>query len=120
MRALQRITMSSSGVLLAVGVIHVASTPYFFGPPSASAAWFAGSGLALIFGGILNIALYRNPPSDRFTSLAQHTANGLLVWLGGFVVSQMPGIVSFVVLGAAIVQGLGTFASRRWRMQPAN
>jgi hypothetical protein len=93
--------------LIVIGVVHVVSTPFFFGPPSADAAWFAGSGLTLIFVGLLNLIVTRDPRSDRMVRWARHIANGLTVWLAGFVVSQLSDPVSFVVLMAAILQGAG-------------
>ena len=38
----------SSALLVALGVVHTAPTPVFYGRLSLGAPWFAGSGLAMV------------------------------------------------------------------------
>lgn len=44
---------------LSLGVIHTALTPLFYDRFSPDALWFAGTGLALVFLGLLNIVAER-------------------------------------------------------------
>jgi hypothetical protein len=55
MRRFYRIT----AFLLLIGVIHTALTPVFYPEFSPDALWFAGTGLALVFLSLLNIAAER-------------------------------------------------------------
>lgn len=48
-----------SSHFLMLGVIHTALTPVFYNEFSEDALWFAGTGLALIFLSLLNIAAER-------------------------------------------------------------
>lgn len=48
-----------SAYLLLIGVVHTALTPLFYNKFSPDALWFAGTGLALIFLSLLNIAAER-------------------------------------------------------------
>ena len=55
MRLFYRITAYS----LSLGVIHTALTPLFYDRFSPDALWFAGTGLALVFLGLLNLVAER-------------------------------------------------------------
>lgn len=55
MRLLYKITSYS----LSLGVIHTALTPLFYDRFSPNALWFAGTGLALVFLGLLNLVAER-------------------------------------------------------------
>jgi len=54
-RLFYRITAYS----LSLGVIHTALTPLFYDQFSPDALWFAGTGLALVFLGLLNLMAER-------------------------------------------------------------
>jgi len=110
---LRAIGLIGTALLLTIGVVHVASTPVIFGPPSDSAAWFAGAGLALVFSALLNLIVRRNDAPDRLVWWLQQVVNGLTVWIAGFVTSQLPGVLSFVVLSGAILQGSAGFLRLR-------
>lgn len=55
MRLFYRITACA----LSLGVIHTALTPLFYDRFSPDALWFAGTGLALVFLGLLNLMAER-------------------------------------------------------------
>lgn len=48
-----------TAVLLALGVVHTALTPVFARDTLEDAVWFSGSGLAVLFVGLLNLAARR-------------------------------------------------------------
>lgn len=77
--------------------------------PSVDAVWFAGSGLTLIFVGLLNLLVRRHPNPDAVSRIARTVANGMTVWFGGFAVSQLGDIVSIVILSAASLLAVGGF-----------
>jgi hydrogenase-4 membrane subunit HyfE len=49
-----------------LGVIHTAMTPVFYHAFTLDAIWFAGTGLALVFLGLLNIAANKSALSSNF------------------------------------------------------
>jgi hypothetical protein len=59
----------STLLIIALGSVHVLFTIPAYGRWTLNAMWFAGSGLALIFAGFLNLALLRNGESDRIVRL---------------------------------------------------
>lgn len=72
MRTLHRIC---AFLLIALGVVHTALTPVFYGRLSPGAMWFAGSGLAMIFVGFLNVAFGRVVGRDAVIRALCYAAN---------------------------------------------
>jgi MFS-type transporter involved in bile tolerance (Atg22 family) len=72
-------------LLVALGVVHTALTPVFYGRLSPGAMWFAGSGLAMIFVGFLNVALGRVVGRDTVVRALCYAAN-LLTLVFGFLI----------------------------------
>jgi len=68
----------SSSLLIALGIVHIALTPVFYGRFSLGAQWFAGAGLAIIFVGLLNITLSREGGRDRLVQICCYVANLLV------------------------------------------
>ena len=94
--------LASLGLLL--GVLHLALTLPMYGRLSLEALWFAGSGLAVVCCGLMDVvALRSRPPSTRWAVV---TANLLIA---GFFAAAWPllpdpqvaaGFVIFIVLAA--------------------
>lgn len=78
----------SSALLAALGGVHTALTPVFYGRFSHNALWFAGSGLAMIFVGLLNLTLSRDAGRDRLVRVFCHAANLLTLVFGALMVSM--------------------------------
>jgi len=76
-----------SCLLIGLGVVHAAMTPVFYGRLSPGALWFAGSGLAMIFVGFLNVAFNRNAGRDKLVRALCYIANLLTVIFGGMIVT---------------------------------
>ena len=72
---LRTLHIITSLLLIALGVVHTALTPVFYGRFSLNALWFAGSGLTMIFLGFLNIALNRTDGRDRLVRILCYVAN---------------------------------------------
>jgi hypothetical protein len=89
-----------SWLLVALGVVHTSLTPMFYGRLSVGAMWFAGSGLAMIFVGFLNIALSRGAGSDGLVRILCHTANLMTSVFGVMivVVNYEPQVIFGLVL----------------------
>jgi hypothetical protein len=73
-------------LLIALGVVHAALTPVFYGRLSPGAMWFAGSGLAMIFVGFLNVAFGRVVGRDTAVRALCYTANLLTLVFGVLIV----------------------------------
>jgi len=52
-------------LLVALGLVHIAFTPFAYRAFTQNALWFAGAGAALILCGFLNVAWLRNVGKDR-------------------------------------------------------
>lgn len=74
-------------LLVALGAVHAALTPMFYGRFSLSAMWFLGSGLTMIFLGFLNITLGRNAGRDRLAKILCNIANILCTGFGFLLVT---------------------------------
>jgi hypothetical protein len=90
----------SSALLTGLGVVHTALTPVFYGRLTLGALWFAGSGLAMIFVGLLNLTLCRDVGRDRLVRVFCHSANLLTLGFGLLFVTldREPQVVFGLVL----------------------
>jgi hypothetical protein len=90
----------SSALLVALGVVHTALTPVFYGRFSLGALWFAGSGLAMIFVELLNLTLGRDVGRDRIVRVYCYAANLLTLGFGLLFVTldQEPQVLFGLVL----------------------
>lgn len=75
-----------SWLLIALGVVHTALTPAFYGRLSLGAMWFAGAGLAMVFVGFLNVILGRDARRDALTRVLVYVSNLLTAVFGAMVV----------------------------------
>lgn len=73
-------------LLIALGVVHAALTPVFYGRLSPGAMWFAGSGLAMIFVGFLNVAFGRVVGRDTVVRALCYASNLLTLVFGVLIV----------------------------------
>jgi hypothetical protein len=55
-----------SWIILVLGVGHTMAIPIFYLGFTEDALWFAGTGLGLVFLGLLNLEVIRNPTSAGF------------------------------------------------------
>jgi hypothetical protein len=77
----------SAWLLVALGVVHTSLTPMFYSRFTLGALWFAGSGLAMIFLGFLNITFGRAVGRDRLVQVLSHIANLLCTAFGMMIVT---------------------------------
>jgi hypothetical protein len=89
-----------SGLLVALGVVHTALTPIFYGRFTLGALWSAGSGLAMISVGLLNLTLERDVGRDRLVRVFCHAANLLTLGFGLLIVmlDREPQVIFGLVL----------------------
>jgi hypothetical protein len=56
----------SAYILVGLGLIHTLATPIFYSGFTENALWFAATGLGLVFLGLLNLEVIRNPTPTGF------------------------------------------------------
>ena len=101
----------SAYVLIALGTGHTLLTPIFYPGFSADALWFAGTGLALLFLGLLNIAAQQNPITILLNLCVIANLMGL-VFLA-LVTFAVPEFQAFVALLAAFDLVVSALAFRK-------
>jgi uncharacterized membrane protein len=87
---MRRIDAIFGWIILALGVVHICVTPFVYSQFSQSAVWFAGSGLAGIFAGMLNLIRVRHAndvPALQTFSLITNLL--LLAWIVAGTVSML-------------------------------
>ena len=109
----------SSVLLVALGVVHTALTPVFYGRFSHNALWFAGSGLAMIFVGLLNLTLSRDVGRDRVVRISCYAANLLTAIFGVLMVAvnREPQVIFGFVL--IVLMTITAFTFRGTQNNPA-
>lgn len=112
---LRTIHIVSSSLLAALGFVHTALTPVFYGRFTMGALWFAGSGLAMIFVGLLNLTLSRDVGRDRLVRIFCHAANLLTLGFGLLFVAldREPQVILGLVLIVLMTTTAFTLANAR-------
>ena len=81
---------------LALGLIHTALTPLFYDHLSPAALWFAGTGLALVFLGLLNLAAERVGKAWLLTICI--AANSIMTVFCFFIITVLPEVQAYLGL----------------------
>src|SRR4051794_27060405 len=79
---MKRVQLIASILVVILGLLHIAVTFHDFDHLSINAVWFAGSGVAIVLAGFLNIALLRDVGNDKLIRAMCIFAN--VVFLIGF------------------------------------
>ena len=106
MRLFYRITAYS----LSLGVIHTALTPLFYDRFSPDALWFAGTGLALVFLGLLNLVAER--VWEVWALNICIAANLIGCVYGALVVIALPEIQAYAALLIFVAVATGSILAR--------
>lgn len=107
MRLQERIALV---IVLFLGVGHVVATVKYAPGVTEAAAWFSGSGLALVFVGLLNLLRIRSKEDTprRLCLLANLLT---LAWMA-LIVAVFPAVQSFFAAGAVLVMTIGGLVGR--------
>jgi len=100
----------SSYLLFILGVIHTLMTRVFYQPFSIDALWFAGTGLGLVFLGLLNITSLKIYMSSVYNITI--FANILFTLYSVFVVIVLPEPQAFIVILLIICALIGSITIR--------
>ncbi len=110
MGALNRI---ATAIVLFLGVGHVAATPRFAPGFTEGAAWFAGSGLTLVFLAFLNLSRLSSPEADgRLRRLCLIANAAALAWIV-FVAAMVPVLQAFLAAAAVLILTVVSLIQRR-------
>ena len=85
---LKRIDSTLISLVLILGVVHTAFTPVLYKTLSLDAVWFAGTGLALVFLGLLHLA--RQTSSSSLIVLLSCAASVMATTLSIAIVLKLP------------------------------
>jgi hypothetical protein len=99
----------SAYLLVALGTGHTLLTPVFYPGFSADALWFAGTGLSLLFLGVLNIVAERLP--DRGLHNLCVVANLIGTTFLILVTVTVPEFQAFMATLAAIIATAGSISN---------
>ena len=99
--AAEGVQAAMAWVFIVGGLMHTAATAISFPAASAAAAGFLGSGLALVYLGLLNLVALGRP----FARWPVHSANASALVFALFVLSQLPRAPQSyaMVLGAVVL-----------------
>jgi hypothetical protein len=113
MRVMRTINVVSTVVVILMGIGHTTFTPVFAPGWTQAAAWFSGSGLALLFIGLLNAArLWGRGDSGRTRVICLAGNLLTLLWIA-FVIVVLPVPQAFVVAAAILGATIGSLARTR-------
>lgn len=87
LRAIHKIV---TGLLIALGLIHILFTFHDYDEFSMRALWFASAGVAIILAGFLNIVLLRDVGKDQLVKLLCVLTNLIFVVMFFAVLFLMP------------------------------
>ena len=103
----------TTGLIIALGFVHLAFTAMEYASFSLDALWFLGSGLAIVYAGFLNVAVIRSTGDDRMVRVLGLIANLLLAGLFAGTLSLMRPPQVFVGLALFVIAGVCVLARSR-------
>lgn len=81
----------STGLIIALGLLHITFTWMDYAAFTLNAMWFLGTGVAIVLAGFMNLVLLRDVGKDRLVQLLCHLTNvtfALLFARAIFILSQ--------------------------------
>ena len=111
---IRRLLPALTGVALFLGLIHLGLSAFAWRDLNEGALWFAGSGLAIVLGGLVNGVMIRADPVDRVQRAVWVLANVLMAAFFGLawtVLKAPQVVVGGVVFALLCVGALSTRAS---------
>ena len=87
-------------LLILLGIVHTAFTPVFYNSFIPAALWFAGTGLLLIFGGLINLAYQKIP--NIYLKIMTIFANSILAVYTCLIIILISVFQAYVALGIVL------------------
>ena len=110
MKAVHKI---STGLIIALGLLHVLFTAHDYGEFTLRAMWFLGTGVAIILAGFLNVVLMRDVGRDRLVQWLCHLTNLTFTVLFTFALTLLSQPQVFVGVALFAVATISAFLSSR-------
>ncbi len=98
----------ATGLIIALGVLHIGFTYHDYDRLTMSAVWFIGTGVAIILAGFLNITLRRDVGRDRLVQWLCHGTNMLftLGFAGAILMLPQPQVlIGLLLFASATISG---------------
>ncbi len=108
---MRRLPIILAGIALALGLAHISLAALAPGAGSLGTLWFAGSGLAILVGGLLNLTMLRVERPDRLQKAAWLFANLALTAFFALALPLLPAPQTMV--GTVVFALLALHAGRR-------
>lgn len=89
-----------------LGVVHTAFTPVFYDSFIPAALWFAGTGLLLIFGGLINLAYQK--VQHPYLKVITTITNSILAVYTCLIVILVPVFQAYVAFGVVLCLLIGS------------
>lgn len=105
----------SAWVLVVLGIGHTLLTPLFYPGFTEAALWFAGSGLGLLFLGLLNLIVIMSASRAILNLCLITNLIGSVYTI--LVAVTLPVPQAFLAILASIGAAMGTFAARRFTFE---
>jgi len=100
-----------TGLIIALGLLHIGFTPFNYRSFDMDAMWFLGTGIAIILAGFLNLVVIRESGKDmliRILCLITNISFALLFGVALFQLGQPQVFVGLALFGMAGVCGFFT------------
>lgn len=101
-----------TGLIIALGLLHVLFTFHDYDEFSIRALWFASAGIAIILAGFLNIVLLRDVGKDSVVRLLSILSNLIFAVMFIAVLSLMPQAQVFFGAALFIVASITAFLQK--------
>jgi hypothetical protein len=95
-----------TGIIIALGILHVSVTFHDYDSFTVGALWFASAGVAIILAGFLNVILLRDMGKDRIVWLLCLITNLIFAVMFVLALRVLPQPQVFVGAGLFIVATL--------------
>ena len=97
-----------TGLIIALGLLHIGFTYHDYDRFTMGAVWFIGTGVAIILAGFLNITLRRDVSKDHLVQWLCHSTNIIftLGFAGAILMLPQPQVfIGLLLFASATVSG---------------
>lgn len=102
-----------TGLIVALGLLHVSVTFFDYDSFSVEALWFAGTGVAIILAGFLNLVLLRDVGRDKVVQILCVITNVVFAAMFASALLILPQPQVFFGLGLFVVATVFSFILNR-------
>ena len=104
----RRLHFGASSVVALIGALHVGVAPFLYRHWAPDAVWFVGTGLGLLFIGLLNLAQLQAGPAWDHTARITRWTNYAFAIFGIAAVVAVPKAEAVALLSGLILEALAS------------